>query len=95
MKTFVLSEEQYNAMVKEGLLTDTQNGQPQVTVQSTGNPVQDATTAVNTAKNAGISSAQITGLKEGRIITKRELKENRLKKLRENSELISVKDLFK
>ena len=67
---------------------------------STNNNVNKAVTdTVDTAMNNGVdprkTDIQITTPNEGRVITKKELYENRLKFLKRNSKVISFKDFLK
>ena len=103
MKQIVLTEEQYKRAVEEGVLP---NNQPEaknvintnggsvgglVDQQLKKDPSKPVEVIDNTKQKSGTGS---TSVWEGRVITKKELKENRLKKLRENSEIISVKEIF-
>lgn len=106
MKQFVLTEEQYKKAVEEGVLP--QNSATKKTVINGDDPSkagrevtdtlskpsgQDTPIEVTTSKTQQ-SSSSYNPLAEGRLISKKELKEERLKKLRENSEIVSVKEIF-
>ena len=102
MAQFVLTEEQYKKAVEEGIISE--EPQTKTVVDGGGSPNVGAAVdnAVRTTKddtievtNFGNGTKPSTGVFESRLITKRELKEERLKKLRENSEIISVRDIFK
>ena len=106
MKQFVLTEEQYKRAVEEGVIP---NGQASVkTVIDGGGDKSKATSGLTKAMadnpqtdnfevtnvGNGNSAEHSTSVWESRLITKKELKERRLQKLRENSEIISVKEIF-
>ena len=105
MAKFVLTEEQYNALVKEGITpgqpttrtvvdgNGNKNVGPAVNQAVQNNPNTDTIEVTNFGNNKNNSQGS-TSVFESRLITKKELKENRLKKLRENSEIISIKDIF-
>lgn len=102
MANFVLTEEQYNRAIAEGIVSNGPktktvvdgNGSPNVgaAVNNAVKNTKDDTIEVTNFGNNGNSNS--TSLYESRLISKKELKENRLKKLRENSKIISVKDIF-
>ncbi len=106
MANFILTEEQYKKAIEEGVLPQ---GQPKTktVVDGNGNPNvgsevnnaikttnADTIEVTNFGKNTNNGSTSYNPLAESRLITKKELKENRLKKLRENSEIMSVKEIF-
>ena len=104
-RKFVLREDQYNELVKEGVLPSstpdkvtTYNGDDANIAQTIGNDIKkqgdNSTEQYKVVKGNGGSENQTTTVWERCLISKKELKENRLKKLRENSEIISVKDIF-
>lgn len=108
MKQFVLTEEQYKKAMEEGVLPQGQpttktvvdgNGNSNVGPEVNNaikNTNSDTIEVTNFGKTQKAATGQSTSnpLAESRLITKKELKENRLKKLRENSEIISVKEIF-
>lgn len=95
MAIFRLTEEQYKRAIAEGV---------KISADAGGNVSNVASAASEAASVANMTGGKVDTVEvnnvtnsttnEGRLITKKELKENRLKKLRENSEIISVKDLF-
>lgn len=105
MAKFVLTEEQYNRLMEAGALSEEtviKGNTPEI-----NSKVDDALKNANgetevvikdtSGSNTNTSEANVhsTSLyEEGTLITKKELKERRLKKLRENSEIIPVKKLF-
>ena len=96
MRKIKISEEQLRAIIKEGV---------KISADANGNPAQAAVKGAEVANRAGLDTVEVTGVNttssqtstvaETKIIIKRELKENRLKKLKENSIVVSVSDLFK
>ena len=96
MRKIKISEEQLKAIVKEGV---------KISADANGNPGQAATKGAEAANKAGLDTVEVTGVNnsstqtstfaESKLISKKELKENRLKKLKENSIVVSVGDLFK
>lgn len=109
MANFILTEEQYKKAIKEGVLPQGQpttktvvdgNGNSNVGPEvnnAVKNTNADTIEVTNFGKSSNTNSTNSTNsnpLAESRLITKKELKENRLKKLRENSEIISVKEIF-
>lgn len=101
MAQFVLTEEQYMQAIKEGVLSN----QPETKTVIDGHGNTNVAAAVNAAvQTANTDTIEVTNFGngnnsssvcEGQIITKKDLKEARLKKIRENSQIILVKDLFK
>lgn len=103
MAEFVLTEEQYNRAVEEGVVP----GQPVTKTVVDANGSKNVGPAVNQAiaSNPNVNTIEVTDINNGGgnsdnifedvVITKKELMERRLAKLRENSEIILVKDIFK
>lgn len=102
MAKIVLTEEQYNMAVEEGVLP---NNKPEAksVINTNGGSVgslvdqqlkKDPTKPVEVVDNTKQNQNNSTSVWEGKVITKKELKERRLKKLREKSEIISVKEIF-
>lgn len=102
MKQIVLTEEQYRKAVEEGVLANQPEAKNVINTNGNSvgslvdqelkkNPGEPVEVVDNTKQKSENNS---TSVWEGRVITKKELKENRLKKLRENSEIISVKEIF-
>jgi hypothetical protein len=104
MANFVLTEEQYNRLKEAGVMFEEAEtktvvdgggsssgigSKVQQAAQTTNNPTIEVT---NFGNNSEGNSASL--YEEGTLITKKDLKERRLKKLRENSEIIPVKKLF-
>lgn len=93
-RKFKISEEQYKMALSEGVTinadVDACNGDVK---QAVDNAKQDAKKTGLDLNKANIQlPAKDTN--EGRIITKKELVENRLRVLRANSKLYSVKDIY-
>jgi mannitol-specific phosphotransferase system IIBC component len=94
-RKFKISEEQYNKALSEGVTltadVDACNGDVNQAVQKTRQK----------AKESGVDLSQATisvpgqSSNESKLITKKELKENRLKVLKANSRLFSVRDFVK
>lgn len=89
-----ISEEQYRTAIKEGITlnadVDACNGDVKQAIDKTKQNAKD--------NGVDLSNANIQvpaqSRNEGRIITKRQLQENRLKVLKENSELYSLNDFL-
>ena len=83
------------------LNTSTQVGQMNKTAQTSGKKFQISamvgpdTTVSGTQKPSDANHNPTTGANESRIITKKELTENRFKYLKENSKLYTVKDFLR
>jgi hypothetical protein len=104
MRNFILTEEQYKKAVEAGVLSE--DAEVVVDASKSNNidsEVRKAASEHNTdtvgvkGLKGGATSTQTTStsvFEEGKIITKQELKERRLQRMRENSEIISVKDIF-
>ena len=86
-----LTEEQVNMLREEGIPTFTANSDDNASVA-----VQKATQDL---KGAGINpdtvNIQIPAKKESKIITKKSIYENRLKALKKNSTVYSLRDFMK
>ena len=93
-RKFCITEEQYNMALREGvtIAADTNNG--------IENGVKDA---ANQAKEKGlkptdydisVSGMSANSITEGKFITKKQLQENRLKEMKKNSEVYTVKDFI-
>ena len=92
-RKFCITEEQYNMALKEGVMLNAD-------VSAAGGDVKRAVdTTKSEAEKQGVKdyTVAIDGkqLSENKLITKKELQENRLKVLKENSEVYSVKDFIK
>lgn len=89
-RNFKISREQYEQALSEGITlnadVDACNGNVNQAIQKTKQK----------AKESGVDLSQATisipASNESKLITKKELKENRLKVLKANSKLFSVKD---
>lgn len=89
-----ISEEQYRTAIKEGITlnadVDACNGDVKQAIDKTKQNAKD--------NGVDLSNANIQvpaqSRNEGRIITKKQLQENRLKVLKENSELYSLSDFL-
>lgn len=93
-KKIVITEEQYNKFIKEGVTLNAD-------VAAAGGDVKRAISdtkkeAQKNGLNMEDTTIQINAneTNEGRIIKKSELQKNRLKVLKENSQLYTVKDFF-
>jgi len=115
-----ITEEQYDRILKEGVLPkdkiqvnaptteDGKNRTPQEAIKATQDKIRDAGGRIEafdvTAKtdNPGIKMVSDTSdsnsndvVSESKLITKKQLQERRLKLLKENSQLYTVKDFIK
>jgi predicted amino acid dehydrogenase len=105
-KRFKITEQQYNQMLDEGVsingVTDA-SGKADInkTAQSmaaSGIDPKDVTVSFSgSAMSGGTGDTTLTegNKKSHRLITKKELKENRLRYLKENSEIISFNNFMK
>lgn len=93
-RKFCITEEQYNMALREGvtIAANTQDG--------IENGVKDA---ANQAKQKGlkptdydisVSGTSANSVTESKFITKKQLQENRLKEMKKNSEVYTVKDFI-
>ncbi len=92
-KKICITEEQYNMAIKEGVTINADLG------AANNDPKKAYDTAKNEADKQGLKSGQYNiqfpNVQESKIITKKQLQENRLKELKKNSELYTVKDFVK
>ena len=112
-RKFVISEEQYNMALKEGVTIN------KTQVLAPGNDSSDIEKARNNAQENGLpkenfevvapleknnQSPQLSTtdkqnanvvISENKLITKKQLQENRLKALKKNSEIYTVRDFMK
>ena len=93
MNIFRITEEQYNAALKENITLTAD-------VAAAGGDVNRAVqTAKDNAKKAGVDLKQakieMPAVSESILLTKQELDTHKLRKLKESSEVFSVKDFFK
>ena len=94
-KKFKITEEQYKQLMESSdvlkLTADTE--------ATNGNVSKAASDTINNAIDNGVDPKKtdilITTPNESRVVTKKELYENRLKLLKRNSKLYTVKDFFK
>lgn len=108
-KRFKITENQYNQMLAEGIAVQgetTSDGKPDIskTGQNISANLKNANDATVTFKGSAFtggqtsadstSSIQAEG-KNHRLITKRELQANRLRYLKENSEVLSFNNFIK
>ena len=88
-----ITEEQYNMALKEGVTINADlsasNNDPKVAFDNA------KTEAEKNGLKGGQYNIQFPNVSETKIITKKELQESRLKALKENSEVYSVKDFIK
>lgn len=99
-RQFIITEEQYNRLMSESnekIIIDASDK-----VKAKGGDVKSGVKdALSTTQQNGIpndkTQVKIDGeaISEGRLLSKKKLQENRLKKLKKNSELYSVKDFMK
>ena len=104
MANFVLTEEQYKMALENGVLSEEAesktvvdgNGSPNVgsEVEKAIRDTNASTIEVTNFGNGNGGNEHSTSVYEGTLISKKELKERRLERLCENSEIISVKSLF-
>lgn len=93
-KKFKISEEQYNGLMKEGVEIKAD------VAAANGDVKQAVNTAYSEAEKQGIKDYTVSVPSKrsmensSKVITKKELVENRLKALKKNSEVFSVKDFF-
>jgi C-terminal processing protease CtpA/Prc len=91
-----ITEEQYNMALREGVAinADVRNGDIKKSVMD----------AATQAKQKGLKPSDYTisvdgasaeGISENKLISKKQLQESRLKKLKMNSDIYSVKDFLK
>jgi hypothetical protein len=94
-KRFIISEEQYNRALKEGVTlnadVDATNGDVKRAVTNTKREAQQSGVNLDNAK----IQVNANDVNEGVLIKKQDLEKNRLKMLKENSELYTVKDFLK
>lgn len=106
MAKFILSEKQYKRAIEEGVIPGQATtktvvdgkGSPNVGAavnDAAKNASTDTIEVVNFGKSNTSTSTKTDSLFEGRLITKQQLKEERMKRLRENSEIVFIKDIFK
>lgn len=87
-KRLILTNEQYERLIKE-------DGQQGLTLKA--NTPDDVKTVADTAKQMGINADKATietPLGESKLIKLSDIKKNRLKILKENSEVYTVKDFM-
>ena len=87
-----ITEEQYNMALKEGVTINADLS------GSNNDPKQAFNTAKTQAEKQGLKSGeyniQFANVQENKLFTKKQLQENRLKELKKNSEVYSVKDFI-
>ena len=88
-----ITEEQYNMALREGVTVNAD------LTSSNNDPKQAFDKAKGEAEKQGLKSGeyniQFSNVQEGKLVSKKQLQENRLKALKKNSELYSVKDFIK
>ena len=88
-----ITEEQYNMALREGVTINADLS------ASKNDPKAAFDTANNQAKEQGLKpgqyNIQFPNVSESKLITKKQLQENRLKALKENSKVYTVKDFIK
>lgn len=95
-KRLVITEEQYKNLIKEGVTlkadVDAANGDVKKAIDTTK---QEAAKSGIKLDNATIEVPANEGPNEGKVVKLSALKESRLKVLKENSQLYTVKDFMK
>jgi len=104
MRKFKITEEQFKEIVNE-IQTADSGATVSVSADNSGNVSPEAVKqGVDMAKKTGSDSMKVTGLSnsttatpvyESKLISKQQIKEMRLKKLKENSVVVPVSNLFK
>lgn len=105
MRNFILTEEQYKRAMEEGVLPNT----PQTKTVVDGKGSSNVGAAVNqAAQNANTDTIEVVNFGKGNssgessgsvfessmFITKKDLQERRLKRMRENSQIFSINDIL-
>lgn len=87
-----ITEEQYNMAIREGVTINADLD------AANGDPKKAFDTAKANAEKEGLKSGEYNvefpNVQESKLITKKQLQENRLKALKENSQVYSVKDFI-
>lgn len=103
-KKIKITEAQYNQMLEEGVTiqgeTDSSGkADPTKTAQAMSNsgvdPKKTKVEFQGTAMSGGNNSTTSNGVFENRLVTKKELQANRLRYLKENSEVLSLNNFMK
>jgi hypothetical protein len=88
-----ITEEQYNMALKEGVTINADLS------AANNDPAKAFNNAKGEAEKQGIKKGeyniQFSNVQENRFLTKKQLQESRLKALKENSEVYTVKDFLK
>ncbi len=88
-----ITEEQYNMILREGVTVNADLD------SSNNDPKQAFDKAKGEAEKQGLKSGefniQFSNVQEEKFVTKKQLQESRLKALKKNSRLYSVKDFIK
>lgn len=93
-RKFCITEEQYNMALREGvtIAADTNNG-IEKGVKDAANQAKEKGLKP-TDYNVSVSGMSANNITESKFITKKQLQENRLKEMKKNSEVYTVKDFI-
>lgn len=101
MRKFKITEEQMKYALQEGINIPSGQTVPLDKEVSNNPKAQNLVNQTKTevSSKAGIKPEQVevslTAKNESKVITKKQIRENRMKVLKENSEIVSLKDFFK